>query len=1012
MTFNQFISLTSLFTLGCTSGFSQSGEYWQQKVDTRIEVTLDDSSHMLRGKITIDYFNNSPDTLPFLYLHLYPNAYQNDRTAYALQAVENRQTAHYFSKEQNRGFIDSLQFTVLRHPPLSGELFPEEQRYGAEPIAGLLETEHIDIVKVALKAPLLPHQSISLSTPFRVKIPETFSRLGHKGQSYQISQWFPKPAVYDRQGWHPMPYLDQGEFYSEYGSYEVYITLPRNYIVMGTGNIRETTEQRWMDSLSRLELPSDTLYMRYTPPSSTETKTISFHEENIHDFAWFADKRWVLRQDTATIPETGSVVTASVAYYPWHQKGWANSISSLKTTLTGYSKRVGPYPYSTIKAVEGSLRAGGGMEYPTVTIIAASNDPALVHQVLIHEAGHNWFYGILGSNERRYPWMDEGINSFYEQKLVKDTGKLNQVLGGRDENYMAYALLSATHDLVAADRESTLFPYINYGIDIYGKSAYFLGWLEAYMGPDRFEQAMQEYFTTWKFRHPQPEDFEAIFRKHSDRNLDWFFQEALTSNKSVDFALKSVRKQDHYAITVKNKTGLKAPALLVLEQDGKEIASAWTEPFLGKTVVELPLKDSGNTIKIASVIPDYNIRNNFNQKGLRFRPLLGLNRNGKQTTWIAPAIGYNIYDGFMAGLLFHNLTIPQNKFQFALAPLYSLGSNTLTGTGKIGYTFYRDNGWLHDLQLDLEGKTFSYQKSNLNLPEYLHNRFIKLAPELTLNLRKPYPRSTVQRSLSLKSYWIREESFDYQMNPVDSQYRPEKGPYQDNFYGKVTYRHQNRKTFNPFGYTVEGQIGQQFAKLSLEAHLKIDYFLKGKAFYIRGYAGKFFAISPDYFDTYRYQLSQTYSGRNDYLYDETFLGRNAQTGLGAQQISIKEGGFKVNTLQYANQIGLSSDWLFALNLKSDLPLGKLPLRIYADIGTFTGARQENPSGAGILYAAGLELYLGNYCSLFVPIIMSKDYKEYNHSMYPKDRFLKTLSFSINLSAVNWFKLPQQLLQIR
>jgi hypothetical protein len=195
----KFILSGLLLSLGSIAANAQKA-YWQQKVDNDITVTLDDKAHMLRGYINITYTNNSPDTLRFIYFHLYPNAYSSDRTAYEKQTVENGSTDHYFSDEEDRGFIDSIKFSV------SGSSGGEMKA------AGIIATKDPDIVRLILPEPLLPGGGLRIETPFRVKIPLTFSRLGHTDQAYHISQWFPKPAVYDSKGWHPIPYLDQGEF--------------------------------------------------------------------------------------------------------------------------------------------------------------------------------------------------------------------------------------------------------------------------------------------------------------------------------------------------------------------------------------------------------------------------------------------------------------------------------------------------------------------------------------------------------------------------------------------------------------------------------------------------------------------------------------------------------------------------------------------------------------------------------------------------------------------------------
>ncbi len=210
-------------------------EYFQQHVTYDIEVTLDDSAHTLDAYEKIIYTNNSPDTLDFIWFHLWPNTYKNTETAGAKQAERFLNTSFIFSEEKNRGYIDSLDFKI---DGISTKTEPHH--------------EWIDVLKVHLPKPLKPGDQITIETPFFVKIPKVFSRLGHIGKHYEITQWYPKPAVYDHLGWHPMPYLTMGEFYSEFGSFDVKITLPDDYRIMATGDlINGEAEYAWLDSLAQ-----------------------------------------------------------------------------------------------------------------------------------------------------------------------------------------------------------------------------------------------------------------------------------------------------------------------------------------------------------------------------------------------------------------------------------------------------------------------------------------------------------------------------------------------------------------------------------------------------------------------------------------------------------------------------------------------------------------------------------------------------------------------------------------
>ena len=971
---------------------------WQQRVDTKIEVRLDDKKHFLHAFEEFTYTNNSPDTLKFIYIHLWPNAYKNDRTPFAKQLDVNGNTNFYYAKPKDRGYIDSLQFTV------DGE---SVEHFSAESAP--------DIARIDLLRPLLPGGKVKVATPFRVKIPIVFSRMGHSGQAYFISQWFPKPAVYDRKGWHPISYLDQGEFFSEYGSYDVTITLPDNYVLMATGNCIDEKEEQWMDELSKKELPSDTLYNKGWPSSNLEMKTVHYHEDNVHDFAWFADKRWLVRKDTVYSPGNNQLVTTWTAFLPSYGKEWKDACNDIKETIKHYGKWVGPYQYKTAKAVLGDMHAGGGMEYPTITIIDRTIKTNL-QSVIVHEVGHNWFYGMLGSNERDHAWMDEGINTFYEQKTTRDlkhdTSHVLKI--GLDET-MLYFEQAATHNDQAIDQESANFTKTNYGLDVYFKTALSLRWLEQYMGADNFEAGMKEYYNKWHFHHPYPEDMRACLEPHTTKPIGWFYDTILTNNKKIDFTiLHATVNGDSTEVTIRNNSGVYSPVLIDAYDDDSLVATMWSQPFDDKTTITLP-GTTWNKLQVDDVIPDAKQANNLYKRNALFHHFrvglgiyLGTNEVKKDKLFILPYFGYNQYDGIMPTILIHNLTLPENRFRFVLAPMYSVAAKAFTGAGSVGYLWYPEN-LFKEIMLQTDAKTFHYNQINApDQKDVLYARYTKVAPSLCFTFNEHDALSPVTRTLLLKAYSITEENFDLH---GDSTSVPTLKS-QQKMYGLIRYKHQNKQTYNPFDYSIEGQIGADFAKINVEGNKRIDYNKKNKSLYLRGYFGKFFPINTDPAVTSRYELNASYSGIDDYLYDGYYLARNAQTRLAAQQISVQEGGFKIPVF---NNAGRSDNWMATLNLQSDLPFGKMPLRVFLDAGLIPNLTPDitNASTTKLLYDAGLEVYvIKDIISVYYPVIMSNDFQNYIINTYGrKNLFTRSISFTIHLQNINWLKAPGGILKL-
>ncbi|MBC7848977.1 MAG: M1 family metallopeptidase [Chitinophagaceae bacterium] len=501
-------------------GISQTN-YWQQEVNYRIDVTLNDQAHSLHGNIAVDYLNHSPDTLHYIWFHLWPNAYKNDKTALAKQLTADR-TGRKSFRNKEAGWIDSLNFEI------------DGRKVIVEP-----HPEHIDVVKLLLSVPLLPGSKTQIKTPFVVKLPEYFSRSGHDGQQYFICQWYPKPAVYDKKGWHPMPYLDQGEFYSEYGSFDVTISLPADYVVGATGILQTRKEfdlYKTIGAANYRDREAGPVHP-YQATATAQLKRLNYTASNVHDFAWFADKDFVIQYDTLLLP-SGKITDVFSFYQPNGNKEWRNSISFIEDAVTNYSAWLGEYPYPAAQAVEGPKNASsGGMEYPMITLITSPDEGREgLDAVITHEVGHNWFYGILGTNERDHPWMDEGLNTFYQFRYEATKYRSNAIFGKEVPNELKSLSVPEFLDRIfgalnnlpakkAINTSSTAFANKDeYGIVVYIKTAVWLYIVQNSVGQPALDKAMHNYFDKWKFRHPYPEDLKAALEESIDTNLNNLFE--------------------------------------------------------------------------------------------------------------------------------------------------------------------------------------------------------------------------------------------------------------------------------------------------------------------------------------------------------------------------------------------------------------------------------------------------------------------------------------------------------
>ena len=949
-----FLLFASVIGGSWTTAFSQ---YWQQQVNYTIDVSLNDKVHTLDGFERIEYFNNSPDTLHFIWFHVWPNAYKNDKTAFSDQALENGSTRFYFSNKDDRGYINRLEFKV------------NNQTAAVED-----HDQHIDIIKVILPSPLPPGEKISITTPFHVKLPYNFSRGGHFGESYQATQWYPKPAVYDKNGWHPMPYLDQGEFYSEFGNFDVTITLPKNYAVAATGDLQNEEEKKWLLARSsfswhpqqekvKTKYGQTQTTTRLFPPSSAEVKSVRFIQNNVHDFAWFADKRFIVKHDTCSLP-SGKVIDAFIFYTTAESEAWKNSLQTIKDAVLTRSKWIGEYPYNVVSAVEGPQGFGGGMEYPTITAISPDMESKLLDFTIAHEVGHNWFYGILGTNERQYPWMDEGMNTFYDNRYSSwkfgPEGELrvgSQSFSIRDaERFLFETKVNVKKDQ-PINTESDQFTLMNYNLVAYYKTGAWLEMIEGKIGKELFDKAMQEYYRQWKFKHPYPEDFKRVFESVSGQDL------------TTEFALL-------------NQKGL----LPGPEKKGTKIIF----PFSPKAIISY-IKDPPKNVLVVS-----------------------------------PLIGLNSYDKLMVGGIITNYRLPASRFQFMVAPLYSTGAKKLNGVGKINYTAY-PKGPVSKLNLFINGSSFSMRSFEKDDGEEVTAAFQKIVPGFRLTLKEKKARSSINRYIQWKTFLINEESFrisyDSVFTPTDTFVTQDVATIDNSrTLHQLKFVIQNFRTLYPYRAELNLEQGKNFVRAGFTGNYFFNYSKKGGVD-IRLFAGKFFYINDpslsEKFNTDRYKLKLTsVSGFEDYTYSDYFFGRNKFDGAASQQLMIRDGGLKLRVDQFEGDPDFSDrirsdNLLFALNLSSSLPYGILPkfipLKVFADFGTTDGMWKKENNYGKLAFVAGLQLSLFHKTvNIYAPLLYSKEFKDLLISDPANNKFSKKLSFSIDIANFNLRKINREL----
>jgi len=599
-------------------------DYWQNRADYEIHATLDPEGKRLTGQVTIAYTNNSPDALDSLWLQLDQNIYRKD----ARSVLASGWPRDHFTD----GFlIDEL----------------EVDRGGKVEASTYLVSD--TRMKVSLAHALSRGEQLKLRIKYHYAIPglwggRTAWISTPKGDIFDIAQWYPRMAVYDDlRGWDTAPYLAQ-EFYLEYGHFDYFVTAPSDMLVAGSGELVNPADV--LTPLERARLvqarASDKSVMIRTPaevddpasrPKQGGTLTWHFRMDNTRDVAFSASRAFAW--DAARINLPGGASALAMSVYPPESArldAWGRSTEYLKDSVEHFSTRWSPYPYPTAVSIAGGVSA---MEYPGIAFDGVTDNGKYLFWITAHEIGHTWFPMMVGFDERRDPWMDEGFNTFIDVYESDDFS--NGVYGPKRDSEFAEAGGNPVDAIlpVLADKDAPII--LTRGDAIrekyrhpvsYFKSALGLILLrEQILGPERFDPAFRKFIRDWTFKHPAPSDFFRAMESAGGEDLSWFWRGWYLNNWTLDLAVERVAYIDNdpakgARVTVANLDRLVMPSSLeVRYADGKTLEMALpVETWIQKSSAVITLPGSGPiasvTVDPRHLLPDKDRANNVGAPGL------------------------------------------------------------------------------------------------------------------------------------------------------------------------------------------------------------------------------------------------------------------------------------------------------------------------------------------------------------------------------------------------------------
>jgi hypothetical protein len=522
------IFLFSLFSLSFANLLAQSSTYWQQHANYKMDVVMDVKNYQYKGTQELVYTNNSADTLKRVYYHLFNNAFQPGSEMDArLQSI----------KDPDKRMVDTLKvdgkaIVVSRiknlKPNEIGYLkisnFKQDGTIAQTKVAGT-------ILEVTLEKPILPHSKTTFTLDFDGQVPVQIRRSGRnnaEGVEFSMSQWYPKIAEFDFEGWHADPYISR-EFHGVWGDFDVKITIDKDYTLGGTGYLQNKNEM----GHGYQDAGITVVY-----PKKTKTLTWHFTAPMVHDFTWAADKNYL--HDIVKGPNN---VDLHFLYKnnPKIIDNWKALQPKMVAIMDFFNKTVGDYPYNQYSFIQGG---DGGMEYAMCTLMLGNKKFEEILGTAAHELGHSWFQHILASNESKHPWMDEGFTSYVEDLAM------NEIAVKKKENPFENTYKVYTK-LVESGKEQPLSTHgdrynenKSYSIASYYKGCIFLSQMEYLIGKQNVSKTLKKYFQEFKFKHPTPNDIKRTAERISGANLDWYLTDWTQTTNTIDYGIAAVKENN------------------------------------------------------------------------------------------------------------------------------------------------------------------------------------------------------------------------------------------------------------------------------------------------------------------------------------------------------------------------------------------------------------------------------------------------------------------------------------
>jgi len=991
----------------------------RQRVEHHLVVELDDSRHVIAGVDSMWYHNHTYDTLREIFFHIWPNGLQSG-TSLEAYMTDHGDGGLYFSDRSEQGSLSGLLFRYDRRG------LPHEHHEGRS-----------DIVKLVLPQPLAPGASINLHIMFRLQIPGLLTGdLSHSQQAYFLANWFPRPAIYRNGEWMLRPNHYKGRQPGEFSNFTVTLTIPRNYVVVTSGNLLDDPDeekflQNLVDRTSRVNRWGNRESARF-PASASRPKTLVFHLENAADFVMCLDKRFNALQDTAHITLNGEthIVGFDLYFTVFEAQYWSEAIPVIKQSLRYMAHQTGTIPTHEITFVQTSW-VPDSRAFPNLIRIGSVMAPQFLEYSIVQGVADLWFNTRIITDHYLDPWFNRGLPTFYVLKYLRnhypdsvsvqdvlfDPGMrggiagLHKIPANRSLYYLMLKSAGEEEPARPVDPLETLSPkqYQTYAIL---KTAYAFNTLDAFLGSEVFASIITSYLCTNDHQVVSPEAFTSLLAEVGGEDVrQWFVTGLLSSKEAPDYSLKTVKRiPEGYLLTVKNNMGVATPyPITTIMRHGQTIT--WHQGHTGSRVDTI-LNPEHNVRRFVIdnqfVTPEMQRQNNtIRTRGLlrktelpRFVFLMGLPEPHRKQILYAPVVGWNINNGIMPGIAFYSNPLIKPNTEYLLMPMIGLKDKGLTGAAQVSHHKRFTAGKVSGISVGIEAKQYGLHSKHLPLSYH------RIMPWGELHFRG---RSKESSSLiRFRTAIITKETESF--NRATGQHLRVKD--QQYLMNEISYRYRVQRLLNPFTLQGNLQHSGEMLRFFTENRFTISYPSPGQGLSIRIFGGIMLmepetasGIDTRFTTSGIFTNTENWFSQHDPWFDQIYPGRNHPGGLFRQHMYMVDGGFRRGTTE-----GNNSRYMLTTNITTSLP-GPIPLYLWADVGLFGDEASETYSDALFLYSTGVMIsVIRNVMEIYFPFPFAESAAigERESLNLPDINYFQKIRFVLNLKQLNPLTIPGRL----